>query len=390
MHESRRRTPERRLRLPFWRKRWVHVVLAAFAAVLIWFTWTVIPYLTAPGGDSLSARISGWARDHGLGMVVVALEKLQYDLNPPKVGGAPPPIAAPWVERRATSSHAAGPNTSRISIGMRPAMIPPASLALPHEGQWTTLAAVNGQPAVQAAFVRPDSTHTSYLTGVVWMSHKLLRFNLHPGYSEPGGSWSIPNWIPPTQRKGLLATWNGAFKLTDAHGGFYLNGKTAGSLVNGDASEVFYKDGTMAIGSWNREVHLASNVVGVRQNLALLIDNGQIVSNIDTNPQINWGLTLGGKYYIFRSGLGITAQGDLIYVSGDALSAGTLADILKRAGAVRAMELDINPAWVSFMSYQAGNHPSNPTPHSLLNDYQRPADRYYTPTSRDFVAVYAR
>ena len=103
-----------------------------------------------------------------------------------------------------------------------------------------------------------------------------------------------------------------------------------------------------------------------------------------------WGLTLGGRYYIFRSGVGITAQGDLVYASGDALSAGTLADILKRAGAVRAMELDITPAWVSFMSYQAGNNPNNPTPQLLLHDYQRPADRYYTTTSRDFVTVYAR
>lgn len=135
---------------------------------------------------------------------------------------------------------------------------------------------------------------------------------------------------------------------------------------------------------------MTANVVGVRQNLRLLIDNGTIAPNVDTNPEINWGLTLGGKYYVYRSGLGITAQGDLVYVSGDALSVGTLADILRRAGAVRAMELDINPAWVSFMSYQAGNNPSNPTPHSLLNSYQRPANRYYTPTSRDFVAVYAR
>ena len=368
-----------------WQRRWVRVALVAFAAVLIWLAWSVTPYLTAPGNDSLSARLSGWARDHGLGGIVVALEKLQYDLNPPKVGGSPAPIAAPTVSPARVTAVAPA-----IRVAMRPAMIPPASPALPHEGQWTTLVSVKGQPAVQATFVRPDSSHTSYLTGVVWMSHKLLKFNLHPGYSEPGGSWTTPDWIPPSQRKGLVATWNGAFKLVDAHGGFYLDGRTAGSLVDGAAAEVFYKDGSMTIGSWNQEVHMTSNVVGVRQNLALLIDHGQIAPNIDYNPEINWGLTLGGKYYIFRSGLGVTAQGDLVYVSGDALSAGTLADILKRAGAVRAMELDINPAWVSFMSYQAGSTPNDPTPHSLLNDYQRPADRYYTPTSRDFVAVYAR
>lgn len=363
------------------------------AVGLIWFIWTVVPYLTAPGNDSLSARLSGWARDHGLGGVVVALEKLQYELNPPKVGGAPSPIAAPSVApaRRAhRTTQSDGATAGAGTVSMRPAMTPPAAPALPHEGQWTTLVAVKGQPAVQAAYVRPDSSHTSYLTGVVWMSHKMLKFNLHPGFGEPGGTWAVPDWIPPSQRKGIVATWNGGFKLVDAHGGFYLDGKTAGSLVDGAAAEVFYKGGAMTIGSWNHEIHMTPDVVGVRQNLRLLIDNGQIAPNIDTNPQINWGLTLGGKYYIFRSGVGVTAQGDLVYVSGDALSVGTLADILKRAGAVRAMELDINPAWVSFMSYQAGSNPNDPTPRSLLNDYQRPANRYYTPTSRDFVAVYAR
>ncbi len=394
---ARRALPPRRPRPSrwqrMWRKRWVRGVLAACAVVLVWLTWSVGSYLTAPGGDSVAARLAEWARDHGFAPVVVTLEKWQYDLHPPKVGGAPPPISAPSVGQSVappTKSQTQKASAQALTIAMRPPMTPPVQPALPHEGQWTTLVQVKGQPAVQAAYVRPDASHTSYLTGVVWMSHKLLKFNLHPGFSQPGGTWTVPDWIPPSQRRGLVATWNGAFKLADAHGGFYLDGKTAGTLTTGGASEVFYKDGSMTIGSWNQEVHMTSNVVGVRQNLTLLIDNGKIAPNIDSNPEINWGLTLGGRYYIFRSGVGITAQGDLVYASGDALSAGTLADILKRAGAVRAMELDINPAWVSFMSYQAGNNPNNPTPQLLLHDYQRPADRYYTTTSRDFVTVYAR
>ncbi|MGI8578084.1 MAG: phosphodiester glycosidase family protein [Nocardioidaceae bacterium] len=249
---------------------------------------------------------------------------------------------------------------------------------------------MHGQPAVQAAFIRPDATHTSYLTGVVWMSGKLLRFNLHPGYDEPGGTWPVPDWIPPGQRRGLAATWNGAFRLSDAHGGFYLDGKTAGTLVKGSAAEVFHRDGTMTVGSWGREVHMSPDVVGVRQNLGLLIDHGKVTPNVNSNRQFNWGLTLGGAYDVFRSGVGVTRQGDVLYASGDALSAQTLARVLKGAGCVRAMELDINPAWISFMSYPAGGTSANPTPKSLLPDYQRPANRYYEHTSRDFVTAYAR
>ena len=273
---------------------------------------------------------------------------------------------------------------------MRPRLRPIVHPALPNEGVWRGLVNVHHQPAVQAAYVRPDANHTSYLTGVVWMSHKLLSFHLHPGFDQPGGTWPVPDWIPPTKRRGLVATWNGAFKLADARGGFYLDGRSAGTLVNGAASEVFYRDGSIAIGSWNRELRMSPKVVGVRQNLGMLIDHGKIASNVDSNTEFNWGLTLGGAYYIFRSGVGVTRQGDVVYASGDALSAYTLARVLKRAGCVRAMELDINPAWVSFMSYRAGHHPADPTPQLLLHDYQRPANRYYTHTSRNFVAVYGR
>jgi len=37
-----------------------------------------------------------------------------------------------------------------------------------------------------------------------------------------------------------------------------------------------------------------------------------------------------------------------------------------------------------------GQHPAHPTPHNLLPNQQRPADRYYYTNTRDFTAVFAR
>jgi hypothetical protein len=62
---------------------------------------------------------------------------------------------------------------------------------------------------------------------------------------------------------------------------------------------------------------------------------------------------------------------------------------MQHAGAVRAMPLDMNGAWPSFMSYDASADPANPKPSNLL-DFGEAADRYYTQATRDFVAVYAR
>jgi hypothetical protein len=67
-----------------------------------------------------------------------------------------------------------------------------------------------------------------------------------------------------------------------------------------------------------------------------------------------------------------------------------LAQLLKRAGAVTGMELDINPAWVSFMYYLPRHHPGDPTPVNLLPTQVQPAERYYWISGRDFTAVYAR
>jgi hypothetical protein len=64
-----------------------------------------------------------------------------------------------------------------------------------------------------------------------------------------------------------------------------------------------------------------------------------------------------------------------------------LADTLAHAGAVRAMELDINSYWVSFITYGA---PGAEDPKNLLPAMERPDTRYLEPDDRDFFAVYSR
>ena len=71
-----------------------------------------------------------------------------------------------------------------------------------------------------------------------------------------------------------------------------------------------------------------------------------------------WGATVGNAVYVSRSGLGVTADGALVYVGGPGLNITDLANLLVRAGAVRSgMELDINVDWVNYSYYT----PSTPT-----------------------------
>jgi hypothetical protein len=85
--------------------------------------------------------------------------------------------------------------------------------------------------------------------------------------------------------------------------------------------------------------------------------------------------------------VGVDARGNLIYAAADDQTAQSLAEILQRAGAVRAMELDINSEWVTFNFYGT---PGASDPNKLLPDMTRDATRYLVPDDRDFFAVYAR
>jgi hypothetical protein len=145
--------------------------------------------------------------------------------------------------------------------------------------------------------------------------------------------------------------------MSSANGGYYTDGRSVLPLRTGAASFVVYANGTATVGSWGTDETMTPEVVAVRQNLELLVDNGQPVPGLNAADTTQWGETLGNAVYVWRSGVGITADGALVYVAGPGLSITDLADLLARAGAVRAMELDINTDWVHFASYT----PSTPT-----------------------------
>ena len=111
------------------------------------------------------------------------------------------------------------------------------------------------------------------------------------------------------------------------------------------------------------------------------------VPDIDRGGLSKWGATLGNAIRVWRSGVGIDRRGNLIYAAADYQTVGSLAAILIKAGAIRAIELDINTEWPSFITYIRGGavNPSKLVPNPL-----QPASRYLVPDDRDFFTVYRR
>ena len=139
---------------------------------------------------------------------------------------------------------------------------------------------------------------------------------------------------------------------------------------------------------------MSPNVTSVRQNLDLIVDNGQPVPGLESNDNSRWGATLAGSVYVWRSGVGITADGAIVYVGGPDLNITDLAAVLARAGAVRAMELDINTDWVNFSVYkpQSPNGDASPSNGAtLLASMSGGPERYFESWwTRDFFALSAR
>lgn len=342
--------------------------------------------LSTPSTDPVTARVADWMRDHGIGFVVTGYEWVDYQLNPPAIGGDPD---TDLINGQVDNSPTPTPSqTVEEPVVLRAPMTTQVTPALKGEGVFKTKVEKEGVPVIQVAYVRPDDQHTSYLAGVVWMSGKHVSFEQHPGTDDPGklDLWSTGIYAPKKDSSGMIATFNGGFKVADSQGGYYQDGITLGKLQNGSASIVVYKDGTQDIGMWGRDFTMSDNVKSVRQNLKLLVDNGKLSPNVDSAVSSSWGATLGGGLYVWRSGIGVTADGDFVYVVGDALSARTLAEILKKAGCVRAMQLDINRWWVSYMWYLP-NERGHLNPYKPV-EFPRPANRYQVEASRDFFVVY--
>ncbi len=351
----------------------------------VWLAFSVGSALAAPGTDSTAARLAEWARTHHLGFVVNSLEQAQYAVNKPATGGT---VHGGIPTLGTAGSSKSAPSTHRKTAAPPAPITPLAPSNLAREGQWQNLYSVNGTTAARVALLRPDTVHTSYLVNVVWMDPHLVSFKLFQGYKVPGGKTVAPNQLSGPDRSNVLATFNSGFQMFDAHGGYWQNGTTITPLVKGGASMVLSKDGHLSVGAWPGG-QPSSTTAAVRQNLQLLIHHGQISPLVKSTTTNVWGKTVGNANFVWRSGIGVRADGSVVFVLGPAMDVQTLANVLQHAGAVNAMELDINPEWTNYLTY---THPAPGTavPHRLGVDTLTSLARYLQPSTRDFVGVFRR
>jgi Phosphodiester glycosidase len=341
--------------------------------------------MAQPSNTSLGIRSVEWLRDHGAAGLVSKVESIYYQLTAPAKGG--PALHALPAVGYAAAAKARAHAAAALAREYRPPRVTPLlHPALPGEGVWRAARRSEANPRVLVTTLRNQPEYPRVVAGLAWIDAARTKLVLYPGRQEPAVEMPRgPMEVPPAQRGQLLATFNSGFKLSDSGGGFALNGHTYAEMRDGQSTLVGYSDGRVDVISWHYGPSAPHWVSFARQNLPLIVDEGQV------NPQLNdsaeWGATLGNAVLVWRSAIGVDRHGNLIYAAANDQTVRSMAETLKHAGAVRAMELDINSYWVSLITYggAGAQQPSN-----LLPEMERSPSRYLEPDDRDFFAVFAR
>lgn len=377
------RRERRSRRLPLWRRA-RRVILIACCICLIPAGVSWVNALSAPHNVGLGVSSVEWLRQNGGNSLVSQIENWYYTLSAPEKGG-PPLRSLPQVGVASADEE----TQSQTAKAYRPPNVKPLiHPALPGEGVWKKAAANAGsRPPVLLTTFRSDPEYPQFVAGVAWVDSSRTELAYVPGLAEPPAPLAHrgPAEVPESMRKRLVATFNGGFPLETSGAGLIYRGKVKEAMVNGVATVVGYRDGRIDVVRWHQGAGAPANVWFAKQNLPPIIDEGRLNPNLSDGPE--WGATVNNAVRVWRSGIGIDSRGNLLYAAANYQTVESLAKILQRAGAVRALELDINEDWTSFITYR---HPGAGEPSNLLPEMFRPPERYLTPDERDFFAIYLR
>ena len=369
--------PQLPLRRPRSHRRWqvwvtVLVVLSSPAL------YSYVATMEQPSSLPLAVRSVEWVRAHHGSWLVDETEHVYYGwIKAPRRGGpalatlppvglpraTPPAIprptpttsmdnTAPAVSAQPPATPVADAGPASPVSGLPAAVQPVISPALPNEGIWQpTGPDVTGGPPVLVTDFRPEAAYPRTVAYVAWFDHTRTQLAYYPGrYEPPRAAVRGTAQVPVGQRGRLVATFNAGFIFTDGHNGSSDNGLTNEPLKDGLATLVGYRDGRVDIVIWHGGADPGPQYAFTRQSLPPIVWNNQL------NPALKnrslWGATLGNAVRVWRTGAGIDSNGNLIYAAANGQTVDSLARLLQHAGAIKAMQLDINPEWPSLITYR--------------------------------------
>jgi hypothetical protein len=271
-------------------------------------------------------------------------------------GGAPLAASRPDSEAVARDAATSVPETMGVDdpLGPWPGEGAPTDLEpvvkppFEGEGRWRPFhfdaaAREHGTPPVfWRTTVRVDPERPDAITELVLADGRQVTLRMVGGTEHPRSSTGEVGTgrVPAADRDATLAAFNGGFQAIHGGYGMVVDRTVLLPPVPQVATVTTDTAGVVRFGTWGEHASLPPEVVSLRQNLPPLVDQGRF------NPleQRTWGFTLKGRDPIFtwRTGLGVTRAGHLLFAVCVRCSADTLADAMLAADVDYAMHLDMN------------------------------------------------
>jgi uncharacterized membrane protein len=367
--------------------------LGAFIVAAIFVVMSVWPSIGAKGSDLLRSVIGDAAvakletayfgvNDH------IQTWKYNLGLAKPAVPWAGSTSSAPAAKSTSVAVNApaqeANPGTSPASAWQLESLKPLGTLN--GEGLWSAyIQNAAGKTVAFRTFLQPDPGRPYAVVAVVAFDLTQTRLHFVLGIDEP--------FAPNTPKRSgampeadkahgeLLAMFNGGFKGRHGHFGAMANGIVAIPPSNGLGTLAIYNKGTLALGEWGKDILPSADMLAWRQNGPLVIQKGQINPRINDNSPQDWGYTVDTVAPTWRSGVGLSADGKILYYfCGPSLSMEALSKSMQAARVDNAIQLDINTFWVHFVAV----HPDGSLEALFPDMMKEDIGRYLYPYTRDF------
>jgi hypothetical protein len=282
------------------------------------------------------------------------------------------------------------------------------SPGIPGEGVWETSGSPKdslGKPIVYKTFYRPsvDFPNAIVFMMVLDMSKAFMQY--YVGKHEPGAPLAHSE-VESELRPRILAITNALWMQRHSRGaGAIFRGKVIYPMVDGMATLLVYKDGSVDIREWSPEIPLQA-VRDARQLKHLIVKDGMVVQSIargtrKEDAEIGLGFLLGGggknqdgQHFWFvahRSAFGIRKDGNLVFAIGHHIGSKDLAKALVLAGCERGMHGDANPDNIVGNLYIRDSFGNLVTKLKLSPEQSKyTLNRYEDGYTKDFFAFFAK
>jgi hypothetical protein len=356
---------------PVWKKVLVGAVaLSPVAVFALWIAVHSIPWMGPLVANTLRATIG---KEN-----VTRLEEFVYSIedkvnqkvksgDKPKAYWKVPqkkPAAAPSEKPAAeTLEGETQPTEDKLAPFDPPAPGPVhESWSAEGDGQWVPVTdprRPDEEPRLFKTLLHPDSSRSWAELFVVAVDLRQVSVMPVMGYQEPrtdkkeAEGYTRHAKIPEKHYDALLAAFNGGFMAEHGGYGVYYNGVVFIDPKDDACTLAHYKNGSFQVASWSKIKDGFDDMLWYRQAPNCMYEEGVMHPNLKIHRARKWGATLDGNTVIRRSAVGLSKDGQILYVGiSNHTTAKVMAAGMNHAGAQTVAQMDVNWSYPKFVTYE--------------------------------------